>query len=46
MFLMVYKVACANSKGIKKTSKMKPKSIKKSMKIDTKFMLEKAIAKR
>ena len=29
---MVQKVACANGKGIKKTSKMKLKSIRNSMK--------------
>ena len=31
-FLMNYKVGCANGKGIKKTSKMRPKSIRNSMK--------------
>ena len=38
---MIQKVACANGKDIKKTLKMRPKSIRNSMKINTKNMLEK-----
>ena len=38
---MIQKVACANGKGIKKTSKMKPKSIQNSMKNRYKKILEK-----
>ena len=37
-FLMVQKVACANGKGIKETSKMRPKFIGNSMKIATKIL--------
>ena len=38
-------VACANGKGVKQTSKVIPKPIPKSMKINAESMLEKVMHK-
>ena len=42
---MVKKVAYANGKGIKQTSKMRPKSIPKSIQIDAEFVFDKGVQK-
>ena len=42
---MVQKIACENGKGIKTTATLRPKSLRKSMKNDTRIMLENGVAK-